>query len=388
MLSLRMEFRGYVEMRFAVALFLVLGAAFARSQEVPEYRLPTTFKPISYRLDVTTHLENKFTFEGVVDIKITCLKATNTVVLHSNNLNIDTKGVAVSDGGGKVVPVTGVGFVTKTELMHVKCAEKFKPGNEYVLTVPFMGNITDDLVGYYRSSYVDKETNQTRWLAVTQFEPADARRAFPCFDEPALKATFKIRLGRRKHLTSVSNMRLLKSTPMPSNPDYVIDEFEESVPMSTYLVAYMVSDFAYVESKNPEEEVKFRIVARKDAIGQTELAKNAGPLVLKYYEDYFDEKFPLSKQDMVAIPDFSAGAMENWGLVTYRETALLIDPNVATIDNIHRVAEVIAHELAHQWFGNLVTMKWWTDLWLNEGFATYVAARGVDYVSLIVIGYS
>lgn len=104
----------------------------------------------------------------------------------------------------------------------------------------------------------------------------------------------------------------------PSNPDYVLDEFEDSVPMSTYLVAYMVSDFAYIESNDEKDDVKFRIIARKDAVDQTELAKNAGPLVLKYYEDYFDEKFPLSKQDMVAIPDFSAGAMENWGLVTYR----------------------------------------------------------------------
>ncbi|XP_001944764.2 aminopeptidase N [Acyrthosiphon pisum] len=377
MQSLRMEFVGF-KMIFIVALFLM--GSVVNSKESSEFKLPTNFKPVSYRLDVTTYLDDKFMFEGVVDIQMTCVEATDTIVLHSNSLNIDTKSVVVANGGENVIPVSSVSFDPKKELMHVKSTVNFKPGDEYVLTIPFTGNITDDLVGYYRSSYVDKENNQTRWLAVTQFEPADARRAFPCFDEPAYKATFKIRLGHKKGLTSISNMKMMKETPIPSKPDYVFDEFEESVPMSTYLVAYMVSDFAYIEADSRDDEVKFRIIARKDAAGQTELAKNAGPLVLKYYEDYFDEKFPLSKQDMVAIPDFSAGAMENWGLVTYRETALLIDPDVATIDNVHRVAEVIAHELAHQWFGNLVTMKWWTDLWLNEGFATYVAARGVDFL--------
>ncbi|VVC39573.1 Hypothetical protein CINCED_3A003208 [Cinara cedri] len=368
-----------IKMRFIISLTL-LWAVVCSALNSSEFRLPDNFKPISYRLDVTTHLDDKFVFEGVVDIKIICSQDTDTVVLHSSNLNINTKGVVVANNDGKIFPVSSIEFISKNELMFVKSSEKLKSGGEYVLTIPFTGNITDDLVGYYKSSYLDKDTNQTKWLAVTQFEPADARRAFPCFDEPAMKATFKIRLGHQKDLTSVSNMRLLKTTPMPSNPDYVLDEFEDSVPMSTYLVAYMVSDFAFVDSESQDDEVKFRILARKGAVDQTELAKLAGPLVLKYYEDYFDEKFPLTKQDMVAIPDFSAGAMENWGLVTYRETELLIDPTVATSANIHRVAEVIAHELAHQWFGNLVTMKWWTDLWLNEGFATYVAARGVDFL--------
>lgn len=160
-----------------------------------------------------------------------------------------------------------------------------------------------------------------------------------------------------------------------------MDHFTTTVPMSTYLVAYTVNDFEYREAMTKMNgDVVFKIWARRDAIDQVDYARDVGPRVTRFYEEYFDEKFPLPKIDMIAIPDFSAGAMENWGLITYRETALLYHPNISTASNKHRVASVIAHELAHQWFGNLVTMKWWTDLWLNEGFATYVASLGVEHL--------
>ncbi|XP_050540509.1 aminopeptidase N-like [Daktulosphaira vitifoliae] len=380
-ISYRSQFTVF-KMRSPMLIFFVLIAAVLSQEEADKFRLPNNMKPLSYRLDIITHLnEGNFRFEGAVEIKITCIESTNTIILHSANLTIDNTGVVITNGGDKAYQVNSVTLDPSKEFMYVQSSEKFKAGDDYILTIPFSGNLTDSLVGYYKSSYVDRETNKTKWIAVTQFEPADARRAFPCFDEPALKATFKIRLGHHKDFSSASNMPLKESTAFLSYPDYVLDEFEDSVPMSTYLVAYMVTDFIYIDGVSDEgDSVKFRIVARKDAADQTDLAKTAGPLVLKYYEEYFDEKFPLAKQDMVAIPDFNAGAMENWGLITYRETALLLNPKLATIGNVHRVASVVAHELAHQWFGNLVTMKWWTDLWLNEGFATYVAARGVDYL--------
>lgn len=194
-----------------------------------------------------------------------------------------------------------------------------------------------------------------------------------------MKAKFSILLSHDQKFKAISNTPLIKQTPLPN--DWVLDEFEETVPMSTYLVAYSVNDFEFDEvTLKLKNDVIFRTWARGDAKSQVEYAGWVGPKVLEYYEDLFDIKFPLPKIDQIAVPDFSAGAMENWGLVTYRETALLYAKNVSSTSNKHRVASVISHELAHQWFGNLVTMKWWTDLWLNEGFATYIASLGVEHL--------
>uniref|UniRef100_A0A8D8EWM7 Aminopeptidase n=2 Tax=Culex pipiens TaxID=7175 RepID=A0A8D8EWM7_CULPI len=361
----------------------------ARSDEptYTSYRLPTAFKPEHYDLQVLTHLgdDRGYAFSGRVLIKMTCLEDANNVTLHSKNLTLgekDIKLVQISDAGSEPVELKQIQYIKDNDYVVFHAAKSLQKGKRYEISIPFEGSLGTGLLGYYRSSYFDQQRKTKVWLSVTQFEPTYAREAFPCFDEPEMKATFDISLGHHKQYVALSNMPVNRSEPMSSaHKDWVMDYFDRTVPMSTYLVAYSVNDFEYREAMiKMKGDVVFKIWARRDAIDQVDYAREVGPRVTRYYEEYFAEKFPLPKIDMIAIPDFSAGAMENWGLITYRETALLYHPNISTVSNKHRVASVIAHELAHQWFGNLVTMRWWTDLWLNEGFATYVASLGVEHL--------
>ncbi|XP_077291790.1 aminopeptidase N-like [Arctopsyche grandis] len=347
------------------------------------YRLPKSIAPEHYDLKVLTYLDPKenFTFEGSVLIQLNALDDTKAITLHSHNLKISESEILVKgvDKKPESFIVTNVTYDTDKDFLTIHLDKPLKKGSKYELTVPFKGAL-ESLLGYYRSSYTNTKTGEKEWLAVTQFEAINARRAFPCFDEPAMKATYSIILGRQEGFVSISNMPLLESKPIDNMKNWYWDIFEKSVPMSTYLVAYMVSKFKYIESPKTDSNAVFKIWAREGAINQTQYASEVGPKVLSLYEKYFDLPYPLPKQDMIAVPDFQAGAMENWGLITYRETALLYTPNVSSTSSKYRVASVIAHELAHQWFGNLVTMKWWTDLWLNEGFATYVSTLGVDHL--------
>lgn len=367
---------------------VVSSPAAPHTNATTSYRLPTAVHPEHYKLEILTHLgdDNGFKFYGRVWIKIICDEDTHNITLHARSLDINTTKLELkrlsTDGKKKEsVFVENTDFDLAHEFFIIYTRDTLVKGETYELYMPFEAELEQGLLGYYRSSYFDKKSQKRIWLAVSQFEATYARRAFPCFDEPEMKAKFEIILGHDKKYTALSNMPVKQTMDIKDKPDWVWDHFEETVPMSTYLVAYTINDFEYRESVvKMTDDVVFRIWARRDAIDQVDYAKYVGPKVLKFYEDYFDIKFPLPKMDMIAIPDFSAGAMENWGLVTYRETALLYSPMVSSSSSQHRVASVIAHELAHQWFGNLVTMKWWTDLWLNEGFATYVASLGVEYL--------
>ncbi|KAG8140073.1 hypothetical protein E2320_002801 [Naja naja] len=239
------------------------------------------------------------------------------------------------------------------------------------LKIDFVGELNDKMKGFYRSKYITS-SGDTRFAAVTQFEATDARRAFPCWDEPAIKATFDISLVVPKDRNITDRM------PYPDDENLVEVKFARTPVMSTYLVAFVVGEYDFVETRTTDG-VLIRVYTPVGKAEQGKFALEVAAKTLPFYKDYFNVPYPLPKIDLIAIADFAAGAMENWGLVTYRETALLIDPKNSCSSSRQWVALVVGHELAHQWFGNLVTMEWWTHLWLNEGFASWIEYLCVDH---------
>lgn len=256
----------------------------------------------------------------------------------------------------------------------VKFKETIPAGSKAQIKQTFTGQLNDNMAGFYRSSYKDKN-GQKKYIATTQMEPTDARRAFPCFDEPALKAKFTVTLVADKGKTCLSNMdvdQVFEVHSKITGGKRQATKFTTSPLMSTYLVAFIVGDLNYIETKN--FRVPIRVYATPDQdIEHGRFSLELAARTLAFYEKAFDSEFPLPKMDMVAIPDFSAGAMENWGLITYRIVDVLLDEKTSGASMKERIAETVQHELAHQWFGNLVTMDFWDGLWLNEGFATWMS---------------
>ena len=329
------------------------------------YRLSRDVIPSAYRIFLTPDLEAA-TFAGRVEIDVDIHEATRAITLHALDLTLGAATLTAAGTGYRSSEIVADDtYQTATFNFDAEL-----PTGPAVVEIAFIGVLNDLLVGFYRSTFVDP-AGVAHTIATTQFEHSDARRAFPCWDEPSFKATFQVNLTVPSDLATYSNSPVASNTDLGNGQRTV--SFTPTMIMSSYLVAFVVGPFEETAALDVDG-VPLRIVYPPGKGHLTALALEAGAFALRFFSEYFDIPYPGDKLDMVAIPDFAFGAMENLGCVTYRETALLVDPAQASLAEQYRVAEVVAHEIAHMWFGDLVTMEWWEGIWLNEAFATFMAA--------------
>ncbi|XP_072291149.1 aminopeptidase N-like [Eucyclogobius newberryi] len=351
------------------------------------YRLPPALVPHSYNVILWPHLrpnpDNLYIFTGESTVEFKCLTDTDLILIHSNKLDFVLQEsdhmVRLTAAGEELAPsIKSFWLQHETEYMVIHLNGKLKAGHTYQLFTSFRGELADDLAGFYRSEY--EEDGFKKVVATSQMHPTHARKTFPCFDEPALKAVFNITLIHPQGTVALSNGKEIDVVNTTIDGVAVTKtRFESTKKMSSYLLAVIVCDFTFLSVE--QQGTQIRIWARRKAIEseQGNYALNVTGPILDFFQDYYNISYPLSKSDQIALPDFYFGAMENWGLVTYRETNLLYDPVGSSNRNKETTVTIIAHELAHMWFGNLVTLKWWNEVWLNEGFASYVSYLGADY---------
>ncbi|TFK75168.1 leucyl aminopeptidase [Pluteus cervinus] len=359
------------------------------ASKLEDYRLPKHVKPVHYDITIRTDLE-KLAFKGRVLISLDVLADTNEIVLNSSGLTFASTALTCNALGNELLTIDVVDD-TARERVKFTSTSVLPKGSKALLKVVFDGPLTNSMQGYYKSAW--QYEGKTSYYALTQFEPIAARRAFPCWDEPALKATFSIALISRLNTVNISNMPATSEdqlTPNSSHEEvnsfltteeltqgqWKITKFQTTPVMSTYLVAYANGEFEYLETTTvlplKNRVLPLKIYTTKDSLKQAQFALDVKAKVLPLLEQAFGVEFPLPKLDTLIAHDFDAGAMENWGLITGRTTAFLLDPENSDLQARKYVATTQSHEVSHMWFGDITTMEWWTYLYLKEGFATLV----------------